>query len=356
MNVSYDDNETEILSREDGRIIAENYCKKGQRDPLRYGGPALLSADEIVDYVKKTGAISPFYRGGKHSRLKKASYEGRIGEKAYKYDDNRKLTEMTLKDGQLTVQANSIVFVESDLDFRLPDFIALRFNLQIRHVHRGLLLGTGPLVDPGFWGKLCIPLHNLTNEDYHIPKEEGLIWVELTKTSGAVGYGRNALDSKVNKSKKGYWNIREDYIEKAARPFDETKPTYSIQSSIPFVAKEAREDAKKSAESANKSAETVEKIRGYSIVAIAAFLISVFVLFRGFYANVTGIYNSIVPEIREKVDSAMRKTTANSEKMDANSKIIYDQINDLVSENEKLRQENIEIRERILHLEHLANQ
>ena len=54
---------------------------------------------------------------------------------------------------ELTVGANSIVFVECDLDFRLPDFIALRFNLQIRHVHRGLLLGTGPLVDPGYRGK-----------------------------------------------------------------------------------------------------------------------------------------------------------------------------------------------------------
>ena len=83
----------------------------------------------------------------------------------------------------VVIAANSIVFVECDLDFRLPDFLALRFNLHIRHVHRGLLLGTGPLVDPGYWGKLCIPLHNLTDEDYLIPRTEGLIWIEFTKTS-----------------------------------------------------------------------------------------------------------------------------------------------------------------------------
>ena len=50
-------------------------------------------------------------------------------------------------------------------------------------MHRGLLVGTGPLVDPGFRGKLLIPLHNLTLDAYEIRGDEGLIWVEFTKTS-----------------------------------------------------------------------------------------------------------------------------------------------------------------------------
>ena len=45
---------------------------------------------------------------------------------------------------------NSITFVQIESKIRLPNYIALRFNLRIQHVHRGLLLGTGPLVDPGF--------------------------------------------------------------------------------------------------------------------------------------------------------------------------------------------------------------
>lgn len=62
-------------------------------------------------------------------------------------------------------------------------YVAVRFNLRITHVHRGLLLGTGPLVDPGFHGKLLIPLHNLTAYEYYLDTEKALIWVEFTKTT-----------------------------------------------------------------------------------------------------------------------------------------------------------------------------
>ena len=342
MNIYY--NETEILSRERGKTVAENFYKTGQRDPLQYVKPALLSADEIVEYVKMTGAISPFYYRGKHSRLKKASYEGRIGEKAYRYDENGKLIEMILND-ELILQANSIVFVESDLDFRLPDFIALRFNLQIRHVHRGLLLGTGPLVDPGFWGKLCIPLHNLTNEDYFIPKEEGLIWVELTKTSGAVQSGRNALDSKGNKSKKGYWNIRKDFIEKAARPFDETKPTYSIQSSIYSVAETAKKEANEAKKSREETTKQVESMRMTGTIAVAIFMISVFMLISEFYANTKAIYTSLVPQIREEINTVSDKAKSNDSKTER-----------LKEEIDRLRIENTKIQERLLLIESLSDE
>src|SRR5690606_6283003 len=151
----------------------------------------------------------------------------RIGKNAYIFKKGNSAPQPALEDGakNLKVPANSIVFVESDLDFRLPPFIAIRFNLQINHVHRGLLLGTGPLVDPGFWGKLCIPLHNLTNEDYEIPLEEGLFWVEFTKTTSVPVAGRPP-------SNTGFWDIR-DFIRKASQPSDLTKPAIPILSSIP---------------------------------------------------------------------------------------------------------------------------
>jgi len=65
----------------------------------------------------------------------------------------------------------------------------MRFNLRIKHVHRGLLLGTGPLVDPGFNKKILIPLHNLTDRSYDIALDEGLIWVEFTKTYRKSHFG-----------------------------------------------------------------------------------------------------------------------------------------------------------------------
>ena len=63
----------------------------------------------------------------------------------------------------------------------LPYYMAVRVNLRIKHVHRGILLGTGPLIDPGYDQPILIPLHNLTDQDYFIGLDEGLIWVEFTK-------------------------------------------------------------------------------------------------------------------------------------------------------------------------------
>ena len=243
--------ERKILSREDARKLAEEHRDSEQPDPCPEIPPSLLSAEHIKKYVTATGAIAPFYiEGGRNSRLKKASYEGRIGERAYMYNRKGMLEGLGLGD-ELRVEANSIVFVECDLDFRLPDHIALRFNLQIRHVHRGLLLGTGPLVDPGYWGKLCIPLHNLTDEDYSISRDDGLIWVEFTKTTeahrGSGDLGRPPLDKR-----EEYWKIQE-FIERAARPMNGIGESVHTRSSISKVIDRA-ESASSSAEQAERSA------------------------------------------------------------------------------------------------------
>jgi hypothetical protein len=83
----------------------------------------------------------------------------------------------------LTLERNSIVYLTLAPEFRLPDYIAARFNLKIRDIYRGLLVGTGPLVDPGFTGRLSIPIHNLTSNRYQIVGGEPLVWMEFTKLS-----------------------------------------------------------------------------------------------------------------------------------------------------------------------------
>ena len=268
--------ERKILTRDDARGLAEDHRVAGQPDPYPKVLPSLLSAEHIKDYVLKTGAIAPFYDGGgRQSRLKKASYEGRIGEYAYVYNKQGRLESIEF-DEDLMVEANSIVFVECDLDFRLPDYIALRFNLQIRHVHRGLLLGTGPLVDPGYWGKLCIPLHNLTDENYSISRNDGLIWVEFTKTTvdqeRATHVGRPPLEPV--ETKKGYWDIRE-FIERAATPRDGVGAAVPIRSSISKV----RRRADNAAMSAKKAQRWVSRIGiGTAVVGAATVVALVFAL------------------------------------------------------------------------------
>ncbi|WP_449409268.1 hypothetical protein [Methylobacterium komagatae] len=157
------------------------------RDPFPHVPPALLSSAEILDYDRVTGMTGIPMKGVSQphkEHLKAASLEVFIGGE-YVYWKGDKKIEKTLKDEDafLKLPANSIVFVQTRNFFHLPQYIAMRFNLRITHVHRGLLLGTGPLVDPGFSGRLLIPLHNLTSSDYFLDTKKALIWVEFTKTS-----------------------------------------------------------------------------------------------------------------------------------------------------------------------------
>jgi deoxycytidine triphosphate deaminase len=151
--------------------------------------PALLSSNHFIRYVKATALVHPFHED--KGRIKAASYEVKAGGSAVRWDaEGRKIVTPINTTSPIYLPKNSITFVQIESEIRLPQYIALRFNLRITHVHRGLLLGTGPLIDPEFDGEILVPIHNLTDQDYSIPTSEGLIWVEFTKTSAAPDENR----------------------------------------------------------------------------------------------------------------------------------------------------------------------
>lgn len=261
--------ETELVSRAQGKVLADAWVKKPRDLDI---SDTLLNSKDIRAVVEATGVVSPFFvGGGSKSRLKKAAYEGRIGTRAYIFRETNAPERIfdDAKDDSLLVPSNSIVFVESDLDFRIPDFIALRFNLQIQHVHRGLLLGTGPLVDPGFWGKLCIPLHNLTDQDYLIPKSAGLIWLEFTKTTLAPFEKDDARAplASMPSDENGHWDI-EKFLNKAATQFNGNK--VPIKSSLPTMLRDANISVAKSAEDAKSALAEAEKLKNMNFIAMVA--------------------------------------------------------------------------------------
>ena len=295
--------ERELVSRSRGKRLAEAWAKM----PKKLDIPdTLLTSDHIVKLVEQTGAISPFYfsNGLRKDRLKKAAYEGRIGTKAFIFRDSNSPNQIfdSSKDEFLKVPKNSIVFVECDLDFRIPDFVALRFNLQIQHVHRGLLLGTGPLIDPGFWGKLCIPLHNLTDEDYEIPRDEGLIWIEFTKTTldaDAFDKARPPQGS-ATEPRKEHWNI-EDFLHKAAGQFRGQK--VPIKTSLPTMFEEANASVKKSAEDAKVAADEAKSLRTlniYAMVAAAIALAALSTAFGAFLWNIASRNEEVAGKLAEQ--------------------------------------------------------
>jgi uncharacterized membrane-anchored protein YhcB (DUF1043 family) len=118
-----------------------------------------------------------------YKNLSGATYACNFSGRYYYWDNDNIQRTKLLTDNEFTLFPNSITFLEIEQFFRIPIYIVLRFNLQVSHAYKGLLLGTGPIVDPNFVGRLYIPLHNLTSNEYVIKKNAPLINVEFTKLS-----------------------------------------------------------------------------------------------------------------------------------------------------------------------------
>jgi deoxycytidine triphosphate deaminase len=252
-----------------------------EHDPFPEIPAALLSSEHIADYVQATGMLWPFYPD--KERLKSASYEARA-QRFIRWDiDGRKIITDLTKEAKYVLPENSITFVQIESKIRLPDYIALRFNLRIRHVHRGLLLGTGPLVDPGFKGDLLIPLHNLTSEPYEIDGTEGIIWIEFTKTSHNLQ--KSSARSSFFPIQQRKTNVGFEYY------FERANNNNPIQSSIPQAVKEAREKSREAERSARAARRTNRWFAGIGVVALVGLVIALLSYFEQSHSSIMSTYS-----------------------------------------------------------------
>lgn len=314
----------------------KRFEKARQVDPFPEIPPALLNSADVYDYVRLASILHPFDL----SKLKSASYEAGIRGRCIWWDDKgRRQTKNLGKDAdEFTLFANSIAFVQVEPKFRLPDYIALRFNLKITHVHRGILLGTGPLVDPGFVGRLLIPLHNLTTNEYRFKAGDGLIWIEFTKTSPLRNEEEPGMEQAGHRlSRRGKFVSfpekktdldPEQYLEKAGG-------NNPIRSSIPEAVRESTEASKESAKSsaeAQKSAEHMYTIiRNFSLVGLAAVLIALVALWWstwGLLQGATSLVTTAQQQLREEAEKRQDQAKR-LEGLEQTNRSLRDELQDL---------------------------
>ncbi len=246
-----------------------------QSDPFTDVEPALLNSADLFDYISTTGMIHPFeFRGDDLTKwLKPASCGIRLGGDwarwDYETDGNERKPQQIcgdLKDGdKLTLPKNSIVYATLKPTFRLPDYIGARFNLSIRYVYRGLLVGTGPLVDPGFQGRLAIPLHNLTAHECLISAHDVVLWMEFTKLSANERWGGT------RKEKVGrFIPFPKAKLERGSVVdfLDTVRGGEPIMSSIPDELASARHAAERSAGEAEKVRKEAKFVQVATILAV----------------------------------------------------------------------------------------
>ena len=154
------------------------YNDFASKDPFPQISDALLNYIDISMYALTTGMLDPFIP----EKLTGVTYTCCFSGKYARYDRNNQMETKELADGEtLQILPNSVTYLEIGTYFRVPHYMVFRFNLKVHNVYKGLLLGTGPIIDPGYKGKIFIPLHNLTANTYIITKGADLISVEFTK-------------------------------------------------------------------------------------------------------------------------------------------------------------------------------
>lgn len=335
----------------------QKYKGYKSKDPFPGISPTLLNSADIMDYVAATGMIFPFYpeldsddRDVRH--WKTASYEIRLlGKCVYWNEKGEKKVEEIGEGQEFILRRNSIAFVTLEPRFRIPDYIALRFNLKITHIYRGILLGTGPLVDPGFDGKISIPLHNLTTNDYIFKGGEGLIWMEFTKLSDS-----NTWD----KEDKAIQRIGKLRLFPVAKCFSDVEDFLSkaypgpIRSSIPaaiFQAEKTAADAERAINDAkdktNKAIEEaheiVRKFRNYAIWGAIGAVLTLLLTLIGLGWQV----ESIINDTNSYLNSAQKEFNllkSNEMKAIEELKLKTDQLNENLTRIQAVAREKKETR------------
>jgi deoxycytidine triphosphate deaminase len=157
-------------------------------DPSSQG---ILLSDRIQFYVQAFGLIDPFDQ----AHLAPASYDLSLGKDCwcaqYTKDTGRSTRELP-SGSDLIIEPNSIVYVTSGEVLRLPFYLTARFNLRLRLLHEGLLVGTGPQVDPGFRGRLSVPLHNVSSQRIALRAGERFAVIEFQQTTPFPSCGKGA--------------------------------------------------------------------------------------------------------------------------------------------------------------------
>ncbi|MCM0751280.1 hypothetical protein DEA98_07755 [Brucella pseudogrignonensis] len=154
----------------------------------------------------------------------------------------------------------------------------------------------------------------MTSEDYYIPLEEGLIWVEFTKTTSTVS-GDAAIGADASTSE--FWDIRE-FIQKAAKENGNGK-LIEIQSSIDKVVSDSRKAAISARNDASIAKKYTTKISWAAGLAIlAGFIGLVTLVYTQYSYNVSqlALYNNYISIAEKRLEDSLVMNESLSKKVD----------------------------------------
>jgi deoxycytidine triphosphate deaminase len=141
------------------------------------GAPGVLLSDRILLYIEAAHLIEPddFVFEG----LRPASYDLHVGDHYYVNDRRFELQRKQ----KLSIPANGLVYIATKERFNIPYYLVARYSLRVTQVYRGLLIDNGLQIDPGYHGRIYIPVHNFTDEVRVLNRDDAFLSVDFTRTT-----------------------------------------------------------------------------------------------------------------------------------------------------------------------------
>ena len=125
-------------------------------------------------------SLEPFDTGS----LQPASYDLRVGETAFTSSSREKVN--LAQRGVLIVEPGEFVVVEALERVKFGPSIAAQLGLRSEYARRGLLMLSGPQIDPGFAGALVVRLINLAPTSVALPFKAPFMTAQFFKLSEPV--------------------------------------------------------------------------------------------------------------------------------------------------------------------------
>jgi len=150
----------------------------------------VLNKNEIHELCEKNNLLQPH----NPKNIKYASYDLTVGEECRLASEKR--VKKVGKNGVVEIPPYEVCFTLTEEKINLPnDVCALLFS-RIRGMKEGFLMHPQPPIDPGFSGRLCILIHNLSNKTIKLCRGEHIASIVFLRLHSSLkeGYGSNADD------------------------------------------------------------------------------------------------------------------------------------------------------------------
>lgn len=272
----------------------------------------MLTAEHIVGYHEKIGGLPPDAADG-HARgmirpfqstlLKSAGYELTLGARCLVQGERLLLTE---REPSLIIPKNSVVYVSMQQVLCLPHYLVARFNLTIDLVYRGLLLGTGPQVDPGYQGALSCPLHNISSEEIEICLGQPFAKMDFVKTVPRDGRVALALSHIATEDELTEWLARD--APPNVRLFKGGQPPWREPIYGYLNGRRPVSSLKELSNRVAASTRTVNRLRRFSVVGLLGVALGIAALILAAFALTDGL--STVKQELQTVRACQQALTA----------------------------------------------